>query len=276
MLGRDVVGQLPREDLVAGMDRPALDVTDAGSVNTAFAEIRPDVVVNCAGYTAVELAETHEAEALSINCDGPRHLAEACATHNARLIHVSTDYVFPGNACIPYLEDDPPSPTTAYGRSKLAGERAVLARLPRASTIVRTAWLYGLHGDSFVRKMIEFEARCETVDVVADLYGQPTWTADVAQRIALLGRVSGASGVFHATNAGEATWYDLACEVFRLIGADPDRVRPISVRELQGPATRPRYTVLAHRRWKEIGSGPLRDWRHALREAIGLFIGDAV
>ncbi|GAA2442269.1 dTDP-4-dehydrorhamnose reductase [Streptomyces glaucus] len=272
MLGRDLVDELTRRgaDVVA-LDRAALDITRPDTVAEAFAEHRPDTVVNCAAYTAVDDAETDEARALAVNGDGPRLLARACAAHGVRLVHVSTDYVFSGvRRDTPYPEDHPPAPRTAYGRTKLAGERAVLEELPGAGAVVRTAWLYGAHGRSFVRTMIDLEARRPTVDVVDDQRGQPTWSADVAVRIADLGPRVGrdAHGVFHATSSGEASWYDLAREVFRLIGADPDRVRPTSGAAFPRPAPRPAYSALAHGRWQDIGLPPPRDWRAALHEAL--------
>ncbi|MFF3929007.1 dTDP-4-dehydrorhamnose reductase [Streptomyces hirsutus] len=272
MLGRDTVDELTRRgEQVTGLDRATLDITRAEAVERALSEHRPGIVVNCAAYTAVDDAETDEERATLINGDGPRLLARACAAHGARLIHVSTDYVFSGDArATPYPEDHPTAPRTAYGRSKLAGERAVLEELPGASAVVRTAWLYGVHGTSFVRTMIGLEARRPTVDVVDDQRGQPTWSADVAARMADLGPRVGddVHGVLHATSSGEATWYDLAREVFRLIGADPDRVRPTTGAAFPRPAPRPAYSVLAHDRWQDIGLPEPRDWRVALHEAL--------
>ncbi|WP_371667698.1 dTDP-4-dehydrorhamnose reductase [Streptomyces sp. NBC_00289] len=276
MLGRDVVEELLRRgEQVAGADRAALDITLPDSVAAAFAEHRPDVVVNCAAYTAVDDAEQDEKRALLINGEGPRLLARACAAHGARLVHVSTDYVFSGEArATPYPEDHPTAPRTAYGRTKLAGERAVAEELPGASAVVRTAWLYGVHGGNFVRTMLDLETRRDTLDVVDDQRGQPTWSADVAERIAelgtRLGRDEGGLGVFHATAAGEATWRDLAQEVFRLVGADPERVRPTDSAAFARPAPRPAYSVLGHDRWREIDLAPPRDWRAALQEALPL------
>jgi dTDP-4-dehydrorhamnose reductase/4-ketoreductase len=269
MLGQDTVQTLRgRGEFVAGLGRAALDITEPAAVASALAEHRPDIVVNCAAYTAVDAAETDEERALLVNGEGPRLLARACAAAHARLIHVSTDYVFSGeDRDVPYGEDEEPAPRTAYGRTKLAGERAVLAELPGASAVVRTAWLYGAHGSNFVRTMLRLEGTRDTVDVVDDQHGQPTWSADVAARIADLG-VSGASGVFHATNAGEASWYELAREVFRLAGADPDRVRRTDSRAFVRPAPRPSYSVLGHERWRAAGLAPLRDWRTALHEAL--------
>jgi dTDP-4-dehydrorhamnose reductase/4-ketoreductase len=254
MLGHDVVAELTgRGEDVTGLDRAALDITRPDALDAALAGHRPDLVVNCAAYTAVDDAETDEARALLVNGEGPRLLARACAAHGARLIHVSTDYVFSGDT-----------------RTKLAGEQAVLEELPGAGAVVRTAWLYGVHGRSFVRTMIDLEAARPTVDVVDDQRGQPTWSADVAARIADLGpRLGGGtSGVFHATSSGEATWYELAREVFRLMGADPDRVRPTTGAAFPRPAPRPAYSALAHGRWQEIGLPAPRDWRAALHEAL--------
>ncbi|MER6736755.1 dTDP-4-dehydrorhamnose reductase [Streptomyces puniciscabiei] len=269
MLGHDTVHELRgRGEDVTGLTRAALDITEPAAVQRALSDHRPDVVVNCAAYTAVDAAETDEDRALLVNGEGPRQLARACAARGARLIHVSTDYVFSGEArTSPYPEDHPPAPRTAYGRAKLAGERAVLAELPGGSTVLRTAWLYGAHGRNFVRTMLELEATRDTVDVVDDQRGQPTWSADVAARIADLGATA-ASGVFHATNAGEATWYELAREVFRQTGAAPDRVRRTDGRAFVRPAPRPAYSVLGHDRWRTAGLAPLRDWRSALQEAL--------
>ncbi len=271
MLGHDVVGELrARGEQVAGLGHAALDVTSPDSVDRALAAYHPDVVVNCAAYTAVDDAEKDEGRALRVNGDGPGLLAHVCAAYEARLIQVSTDYVFAGDAKAPYPENHPTAPRTAYGRTKLAGERAVLDELPATSAVVRTAWLYGVHGRSFVRTMIELEARRDTVDVVDDQRGQPTWSADVAATIADLGPRVGrdATGVFHATNAGEASWYDLAREVFTHLGADPDRVRPVTGEAFPQPAPRPAYSVLAHSRRQRLGLARPRDWRTALHEAL--------
>ncbi|MGC9539451.1 dTDP-4-dehydrorhamnose reductase [Streptomyces sp. UG1] len=271
MLGRDLVEELStRGEQVTGLDHRDLDITDAEAADRALAAHRPELVVNCAAYTAVDDAEQDEERALRVNGDGPRQLARACAAHQARMIQISTDYVFAGDARTLYTEDDPPAPRTAYGRTKLAGEQGVSDELPAASTVVRTAWLYGVHGRSFVRTMIGLESRLDTVDVVDDQRGQPTWSADLASLIADLGPRVGhdAPGVLHATNSGEATWYDLAREVFRLLGADPARVRPVTSEAFVRPAPRPAYSVLAHGRLRQLGPAPPRDWRTALHEAL--------
>jgi dTDP-4-dehydrorhamnose reductase len=269
MLGTDLVAALAsRGEPVTGMDRAALDVTDAAAVTEAIARTRPDVVVNCAAWTAVDDAETAEEQALAVNAGGAANLAAACAGPGARLVQVSTDYVFAGDAARPYAEDEAPAPRTAYGRTKLAGERAVLGRLPGSGYVVRTAWLYGAHGPSFVRTMIKLEGQRPTVDVVDDQHGQPTWTADVARQIIALARSAAAPGIYHATSSGQTTWLGLAREIFGLLGADPSRVRPIPSSALSRPAPRPAYSVLGHAAWAAPGIPPIGDWRDSLHRAF--------
>jgi dTDP-4-dehydrorhamnose reductase len=189
MLGRDLVAALESAgDEVLGRTHRQFDITDEAAVRAELHGCRPDVVVNCAAWTAVDDAEAHENEALRVNGNGAAHLAAACADGRVRLVHMSTDYVFGGDACRPYAEHDAVGPRTAYGRTKLAGEQAVLRLLPRSGYVVRTAWLYGAHGPNFVSTMIRLERERPTVSVVDDQRGQPTWTVDVAgQIIALAG-----------------------------------------------------------------------------------------
>jgi dTDP-4-dehydrorhamnose reductase len=269
MLGTDLAAALAsRGEPVTGMDRASLDVTDAAAVTDAVARGRPDVVVNCAAWTAVDAAEASEEQALAVNSGGAANLAAACAGLGARMIQVSTDYVFAGNAGRPYAEGDVPAPSTAYGRTKLAGERAVLSRLPGAGYVVRTAWLYGAHGPNFVRTMIRLEGQRPTVDVVDDQLGQPTWTADVARQVIALVHAAAAPGVYHATSSGQTTWYGLAREVFTLLGADPSRVRPIPSSALPRPAPRPAYSVLGHDSWAGPGIPSIGEGRTALHRAF--------
>ncbi|MEQ7123609.1 dTDP-4-dehydrorhamnose reductase [Actinopolymorpha sp. B11F2] len=273
MLGHDVVARLRADgEEVTALARGDLDITDPAAVRSAFAAHRPQVVVNCAAWAAVDDAEAHEGAALLVNGIGPRVLAEAAAATDARLVHVSTDYVFAGDATEPYAEDAKPDPRTAYGRTKLVGEQAVLETLPDGGVVVRTAWLYGAHGSHFVRTMAKLEGQRDTLDVVADQRGQPTWTADVAERLVLVGANPEVTGVFHATSSGEATWCDLAKDVFELLGSDPARVHPTTTDKFPRPAPRPAYSVLGHARWAELGVGPLRHWRAALRSAFATIV----
>jgi dTDP-4-dehydrorhamnose reductase len=273
MLGRDLVTALLRcgED-VLGLTRRELDITDEAAVGAALGGRGPDVVVNCAAWTAVDDAEAHEDEALAVNGTGAAHVAAAiaagCAASRCRLVQLSTDYVFGGDAGLPYSERDAPGPRTAYGRTKLAGEQAVCQLLPRASYVVRTAWLYGAHGPNFVRTMIRLERERPAVDVVADQRGQPTWTVDVARQVIALVRSGAPAGIYHATSSGEATWFELAREVFGLLGADPQRVRATTTSAFPRPAPRPGYSVLGHDAWACAGIEPIGDWRLSLQQAL--------
>lgn len=247
-----------------------LDITAADAVLEAVGRHRPDVLVNAAAYTAVDAAETNEDAAFAVNADGPRVLAEALARHGGRLIHVSTDYVFAGDASAPYEPDDPVGPQTAYGRTKLAGERAVRAVLPDRAHVVRTAWVYGGPSANFVDTMLRLERSRETVDVVDDQIGCPTYVGDLAAALVALGSSSVPAAVRHFGNAGQASWFELAREVFSLIGADPARVRPVSSSAFPRPAPRPAWSVLSTRSWTSAGLPAPRAWRDALAAALGV------
>lgn len=267
MLGQDLLAALGSSDVV-GLRHADLDITDAAAVKSVLHAHSPSVVVNCAAYTKVDDAEADEASALRLNGDGARNLAAECAALGARLIHVSTDYVFSGDASSPYAEDAPTGPRSAYGRTKLAGERAVLELLPEQGIVVRTAWLYGAHGGNFARTMIRLEKEKDTLSVVDDQRGQPTWTVDVADRLVALGEHPSARGVFHATSSGETTWFGFTRAIFELLGADPERVQPTTTGKFPRPAPRPAYSVLGHDRWAEVGIEPIQDWRTALEKAF--------
>jgi len=265
MLGTDLMVALGSS--AVSLDRAALDITDRAAVLAAVRTHRPDVVVNCAALTAVDDAETNEEKALILNGDAVSHLAAACTDSGARLIQLSTDYVFDGTRGKPWAEDDKPSPVNAYGRTKLAGERAV----PADGYVVRTAWLYGAHGPSFVRTMLRLAAGDGPVNVVNDQYGQPTWTVDVTRQIVALISSGAAPGSYHATSSGVATWFDLARSVFDLAGADVSRVRPCTSAEFPRPAARPAWSVLGHDAWTREGLTPIGDWRACLRAAFPAF-----
>lgn len=267
MLGRDLVtaARGSGHEVVA-LTRADLDLTDAVAAREV---VRPgDVVANCAAFTDVDGAESQEDAATRVNDVGPRTLATVCQQRGARLIHVSTDYVFSGTASKPYAEDASLDPKSAYGRTKAAGERAVREQLPDASYVVRTAWLYGEHGRNFVSTMLRLEGSQDTVDVVADQFGQPTWTMDVAARLMHMVDHELPPGTYHATSSGQTTWFGLARAVFAAAGADPERVRPATAQSLSRPAPRPAYSVLGHQAWIDVGLEPLRDWKAALEEAV--------
>ncbi len=268
MLGRDVCLALRRHgEPVTALGHRELDITDAAAVAARLGEHGPDVVVNCAAWTAVDAAEQHEAQALRVNGTGAANLAAACARQGARLVQISTDYVFGGDQPCGYAEEDGPAPLNAYGRTKLAGERAALG-LPGAGYVVRTAWLYGAHGPNFVRTMIGKARAGAPVRVVADQRGQPTWSLDVAEQIAALIRAGAPAGVYHATSTGATTWHGLAREVFRLAGADPGLVEPVASAAYPRPAARPRCSVLRHDGWARAGLAPIGAWDSALALAM--------
>lgn len=268
MLGQDLVVALEEtgHDTVAAT-RAVLDVTDAAAIPGALAGI--DVVVNAAGWTDVDGAETAEDAATLVNGTAVGSLAAACHGAGVPLLHVSTDYVFDGRATAPYPRDAPTGPLGAYGRGKLAGERAALAH---GAHVVRTAWLYGAHGRNFVSTMLRLAGQRETVDVVADQHGQPTWTRALARQLVGLGEAAVAgrapAGVYHGTASGETTWYALARAVFAEAGLDPARVRPTTTAHFPRPAPRPVYSVLGHDGWDGTGVAPLPYWRAMLATAM--------
>jgi dTDP-4-dehydrorhamnose reductase len=268
-LGSDlqaVLGADPGAELEA-LDRSALDLTDAAAVRSAIARVRPDVVINAAAYTAVDAAETDEQRAYAVNAQGPAWLAAATAEHGARLVHVSTDYVFDGAAAAPYETDAPAEPRTAYGRTKLAGELAVRALDP-SSYVVRTAWVYGAVGGNFVKTMLRLAAERDTVSVVEDQVGAPTWSRDLAEGLVQLGRTLPDPGVYHLTNGGQTSWFGFTRAIFEEAGLDPARVLATTTAAFPRPAPRPAYSVLSLRRWAAAGLAPPPDWRAALSRAL--------
>ena len=264
MLGTDLVTALSGDEVTA-LGRAQLDVTDAEAVDAAVA--RHDVIVNTAAYTKVDDAETHEAEAHAINAVGPALLAEAARRHGARLITISTDYVFDGRATTPYAEDALRHPVSAYGRTKAEGEERALAAHPEGTLVVRTAWLYGAAGPNFAKTMRRLAADRDELSVVDDQVGQPTWTGDLAARLVELIETDAPAGIYHGTNGGQTSWFGFARAVFEQAGLDPERIRPTTSASFVRPAPRPPYSVLGHEGWSRAGLAPLRDWREALTEA---------
>ena len=265
MLGRDLQAALAGREVTA-LGRADLNVTDAAAV--AAAVRGHDVVLNCAAYTKVDDAERHEAEAYAANATGPANLAAACADLGARLVTISTDYVFDGRATTPYAEDLPRDPINAYGRTKAAGEELALEAHPEGTYVVRTAWLYGEHGPNFARTMLQLAASRDTWSVVDDQLGQPTWTADLAAQLVAMLDADAPAGIYHGTNSGEATWFEFARAVLEDSGLDPERITPTDSSAFVRPAPRPSYSVLGHDAWAATGLAPMRPWREALADAI--------
>ncbi|SHN46091.1 dTDP-4-dehydrorhamnose reductase [Cryptosporangium aurantiacum] len=268
-LGHDLVVALRDADVTAAT-RAVLDITDRDAVRAAVAG--HDVVVNAAAYTAVDNAEADEDEATRINGHGPALLADACAATGAVLLQISTDYVLPGDATTPCPEDAATNPVNAYGRSKLAGEQAVLTTLPDRGYVVRTAWLYGETGNNFVATMLKLAATRPTVSVVDDQHGQPTWTSALAAQLVALGSAArdgeAAPGVYHGTASGQTTWHGLTRAIYALAGLNPARVETTTSDAFPRPAKRPAYSVLGHDRWAAARLAPQPHWHDQLEEAL--------
>lgn len=269
MLGTDVMRTLSSFD-PRGMTHADLDIREALDVEAAVAGC--DVVVNTAAYTRVDDAQSHSELAFAINAQGAGNIARAAHTANARLIHVSTDYVFEGNASIPYAENAPTNPLSVYGASKLAGDEAVQEEHGDLSTILRTSWLYGENGSSFPRTMLRLGQENPTVTVVEDQRGQPTWTMDVAHMIKNLIESSIPSGMFHATNSGHTSWFLFARRLFESAGWDTERVIATQSVHFPRPAPRPSWSVLGHAHWQEASLPLPRPWETAFGEAWESFI----
>jgi dTDP-4-dehydrorhamnose reductase len=250
-----------------------LDITQSSTVSKAIEELSPTVIINCAAWTDVDGAESHEVEASRVNSDGPGNLALAAKLCNSKLIHVSTDYVFSGESQTPWQVADEINPRSAYGRTKAEGESRVLAIYPESSFVVRTAWLYSPWGKNFAKTMIKLAIKGDgEVRVVNDQVGQPTSASDLAKQLVELGLSTSRAGVYHGTNSGQATWFEFAQEIFKLAGADVGRVAPVSSSEYLRPAKRPSYSVLSHDAWAKTNVEPMRDWRIALEEAMPTII----
>lgn len=250
-----------------------LDITQISTVSEEIEKLSPTVIINCAAWTDVDGAESHELDASRVNSDGPENLAVAAKKCDSKLIHVSTDYVFSGENQTPWQIEDEINPQSAYGRTKALGERRVLATHPESSFVVRTAWLYSPLGKNFAKTMTKLALMGDgEVRVVNDQVGQPTSASDLAKQLVELGLSTSPAGIYHGTNSGQATWFEFAQEIFKLSGADVGRVTPVSSSEYPRPAKRPSYSVLSHDVWASTSVEPLRDWRIALADAMPAII----
>jgi len=250
-------------------DIDELDITNPHAVNDFFEKNGIQTVVNCAAYTAVDKAESDESTATLINATAVYHLAKACTKADATLIHISTDYVYDGRACQPYSEDHPTAPASAYGRSKLAGEKAALTA-PK-SVVIRTSWLYSTFGINFVKTMLRLGRERKILNVVFDQIGTPTNAADLAQAIMLI--VAQAeqnnltTGIFHFSNEGVCSWYDFAHEIMQQAGLSCV-VRPIETKDYPAPAPRPHFSVLNKARIKAAYSIEIPHWKDSLLKCL--------
>jgi dTDP-4-dehydrorhamnose reductase len=267
MLGQDLVAAA----LAAGFEpvalpRAELDITDAAAVAAAVKDAKPDAVVNCAAWTDVDGAEAHEREAVAVNGEGAGHVAAAAVRSGAWTVHASSDYVFDGAGREPYLESDPTNPVSAYGRSKLAGERAVAEAAPGAGTIVRSSWLFGAGGPCFPATILRLASEREELSVVDDQVGCPTFTGHLAAALVEL-CTARRPGVLHVAGSGSCSWFEFATAIVAAAGLDCV-VRPVPTTEMPRPATRPAYSVLG----SERAAPRLPEWRHGLEEYMALRI----
>lgn len=267
-------GQLGRElmDAIAargyqpyGFDRHTLDITDSDMCLKAIRDVRPDAVIHCAAYTAVDKAESDEEEAYKVNAIGTRNVAAAAENVGSTCCYISTDYVFDGRKDRPYHEFERPNPQTVYGKSKLEGE-VLLRSLCRKWFVVRTAWVYGRYGQNFVKTMLALALEKESLHVVHDQIGAPTYTKDLSGFLLDLVQTE-KYGIYHATNGGSCTWFEFAKEIYRLCGIRTE-LRPCKSEDFTRPAPRPHYSVLDHMGIRLNGMKGLRPWHEALEEFL--------
>lgn len=263
-LGRDMVELLQAQGHeVHGFGREELDITNAEQAGALLAAIRPDAIVHAAAYTKVDQAEIDREEANRINGDGAKNIAEIAESLGAKLVYVSTNYVFNGQGQHPYHEDENTDPINVYGQSKLAGELAVKQYCSRFF-VVRTSWVYGLHGNNFVKTMLKLSEEYPKLAVVSDQIGCPTYTQDLAAVIAELVQTE-KYGTYHVSNSGHCSWHEFAEAIFEFTDRAVS-VTPIPTSEFPRPAKRPAYSVFAHQALAENGFRPMRHWKEALAE----------
>lgn len=264
MLGTDLIRILTASGTeTIGLDRPDIDIRDVESVRSAFSRYRPAVVINVAALTNVDGCETNVEEAFSVNGDGPGNVAAVASEQGSFFVHISTDYVFDGKKGSPYREDDPMSPLGVYARSKAEGEKRIRSVLPDGHCIVRTQWLFGLNGNNFVETILKLAESRQTLTVVDDQHGTPTYTPDLAVAIMRLCALR-YRGTIHVTNSGRTTWYDFAREILHRAEVTGVGVEPIPSTRLDRPAPRPAYAVLDNSRFVELTGAALRPWQEAL------------
>lgn len=248
-LGRDIVATAPPETELVPMNRLQLDITNAEAVELTIQKFKPDWVINTAAYTAVDLAESEVDKADQVNAIGPANVAASCNKIGCRLLHISTDYVFDGAANTPYLASQTPSPQSIYGKSKLDGEAAVLGEAGLSVSIVRVAWLYGAHGNNFLKTMLRLMSERSDLGVVVDQVGSPTWTRPLAIALWRMTQQEKLTGIWHWSDLGVASWFDFAQAIYQA-GRKSGRlthevtIKPITTEQFPTPARRPAYSVL--------------------------------
>ncbi len=266
MLGHEILARFRGEYDVHATDLADLDVTSSEQCRRVIGDLRPQVVVHCAAYTAVDRAESEEPLVFSVNADGTRNVARECRVHGSLLVTYGSDYIFDGTSRVPYREEDLPHPLSAYGRSKLAAEEALKEEGP-PFLLIRTQWLYGVHGRNFLYAILEKAGRGEGLRVVSDQRGSPTSARDLAAATARL-MEAGSRGTFHFSNEGETTWFDLASFVLSRAARAPFSLVPARTAELGYPAPRPAYSVLSKEKYRAATGETPRIWEEAAAEFL--------
>jgi dTDP-4-dehydrorhamnose reductase len=267
MLGHDLVDILSKENEISTTTIDTLDITDIEKTITTVKNINPDVVVHAAAFTDVNGSETNQDLAYKVNVIGTRNVAVACKESDSALVYICTDYVFDGEKGSSYYEYDKTKPLSVYGKTKLLGETYIRDILSKFY-IVRTSWLYGYHGPNFITTMLKLAETMDTISVVNDQVGSPTYTVDLATAIAKLIKKP-AYGIYHITNSDECSWYEYAREIFDIAGIMID-VKPVTTEDYPQAASRPKYSVLNNYNWKMEGFPALRNYKDALREYMEL------
>ena len=261
-LGFDVMNELKKRGLEAvGADIEEMDITDAESVNRFIMAAKPDAVIHCAAYTAVDAAEENEDICRRVNADGTRNIAKVCKELDCKMIYISTDYVFDGQGSRPWEPDEERHPLNVYGQTKYEGELAVQELLEKYF-IVRIAWVFGVNGKNFVKTMLNLAQTHDTLTVVNDQYGSPTYTYDLARLLVDMVQTD-KYGIYHATNEGICTWYEFACEIFKQANVAV-KVLPVSAAEYRAKAKRPENSRMSKEKLTENGFERLPSWQDAL------------
>ncbi len=266
MVGKDLVPILACQHQVISRDIEDGDITDPHWVQKEISDLNPHVVINVAAYTHVDGCESNRELAFSVNGEGPRNIACACAARHSRMIHLSTDYVFDGTSPHPYREEDIPHPLNVYGCSKLLGERYIQEIL-RDHLIIRTEWLYGHHGKNFVDTILRKAEKGEDLQVVDDQRGSPTFTKDLCRTLSRL-LEKGTRGIFHVTNSGSCSWYEFARRILQETGMHHIRLTSLSSAKLGRPAKRPANSILDCRKLEQLLGQRMRPWEEALQEYL--------
>lgn len=254
-------------------NRSNINLLDHKAVSTRIREIEPRVIINCAAWTNVNSAESNIAQASLVNSNVPAILAKASKEVGAKFVQVSTDYVFSGESNKPYSIFHPVKPINVYGKTKAAGEKYTLEIYPEGSYVFRTAWLYGPTGINFCKTLLlNHISNLNQIKVVNDQIGQPTYTLDLAKQIITTILKDLNPGIYHATNGGQASWFEFAQEVFRVAGQDPSRVTPINSEQFNSIVKRPKYSVLSNESWYKTEIAPMQHWKSAVKTAVPLIM----